>query len=42
MTKPTSWHVFTAGMKKATMYVTDADITFCFNSMRIVSLYMYM
>ena len=33
---------FTLVASKDTMYVADADVTFCFNSTRIVSLYMYM
>ena len=32
---------FTLVASKATMYVADADVTFCFASTRIVSLYMY-
>ena len=33
---------FTLVASKDTMYVADADVTFYFNSTRIVSLYMYM
>ena len=33
---------FTLVASNATMYVADADVTFCFNSTQIVSLYMYM
>ena len=33
---------FTLVASKATMYVAEFDVTFCFSSMRIVSFYMYM
>ena len=33
---------FTIVASKATMYVAEVDVTFCFSNTRIVSLYMYM